>query len=167
MPLTNNFWSPIHVKGNVNFWAKKFVNLNAQLYGNSVSWRQREPSDFLVMINLLLWNSFDSFYGWLVLYDFVKLHKIEGPSHLWKWSWIWIHHDPLIDRGFILKTHRRKNNNCGCNCHCLRWSWIVPLNDTDSIDQAFTLLWGNHWDWDCLRKVSGHFFLLIFSLNIS
>ena len=68
----------------------------------------------------------------------------------------------LIDRGFILKTHRRQNNNCGSNCHCLRWSWIVPLNDTNSIDQAFTLLWWNHWDWDCLRKVSGHFFLIHF-----
>ena len=68
----------------------------------------------------------------------------------------------LIDRWFILKTHRRQNNNCGSNCHCLRWSWIVPLNDTDSIDQVFTLLWWNHWDWDCLRKVSGHSFLIHF-----
>ena len=68
----------------------------------------------------------------------------------------------LIIWGFILKTHRRQNNHCGSNCHCLRWRWIVPLNDTDSIDQAFTLLWWNHWDWDCLKKVSSQFFLIHF-----
>ena len=90
---------PYPCKGKIEiFGQKRFVNFNAQLYENSVSWRQREPSDFSVMKNLLLWNSFDSFYGWLVLYDFVKLHKIEGPSHLCKcvvvnrnpsWSFDW------------------------------------------------------------------------------
>ena len=42
---------PYPREGNIEiFWQKRF----AQLYGNSVSWHQREPSDLLVIRNLLL-----------------------------------------------------------------------------------------------------------------
>ena len=74
------------------------IRLN--VYENSVLWRQREPRDLLIMKNLLLWNSFDSFYGLLVPYDFVKLHwrlqsslkevvNIPNPSWSFDWSGVY------------------------------------------------------------------------------
>ena len=85
------------------------------------------------MKNLLLWNSFDSFYGWLVLYDFVKLHKIEGPSHLCKcvvvnrnpsWSFDW----SGVYRLIVARTTIAVATAIVCDeAESFRWMTQIPL----------------------------------------
>ena len=75
------------------------------------------------------------------------------------------------------KTYRCQNHYRGSDCHCLRgngivrgivwvngfaWIGFVSLNDTDSIDQAFAIIWWNNWNWNSLNRFQVSFSLFIF-----